>query len=103
MRRILVSTGADMHADHWSFGGGKAIQYLVVECNEAAQQAARGIELERQSALGKVNLHARRARFERAPDIRFSLVPQVGKKLLARVAFDSVSRIQKAQRRSRNN
>src|ERR1700734_2655892 len=48
MRRIVVSARADMHPDLWPVLRGEALENLVVQSNEAAQQPTRRVELERQ-------------------------------------------------------
>lgn len=44
---IVVGAGADVNADVEALLWGEAIEDLVVECDETAQEASRGIELER--------------------------------------------------------
>ena len=57
MSGILIAAWADMHSNPASLLGSEPFQHLVVQCNKAPQQATGRIQLQRQSPLGKVELH----------------------------------------------
>ena len=65
----------------------EAMQGHVVELDEALQQDTAGIELVRQPAFGKVNLHGRGAQRQAGTDLRLALVHEIGNELVARLAW----------------
>jgi hypothetical protein len=66
--------------------------------DELVEYPAGRVELERQPALGEVQLHRVRTRVEAAADVRLRRVRQVLEEPLPRVAVDPVGRVQQAQR-----
>src|SRR5258708_25133022 len=80
----------------------ETIQNPIVQIDEAAQEAARWVELQREPALGKVNLNSRSAGIEGPANISLGFVDQVSNKSLPRVVFDPVSGVKQAQCRRRD-
>src|SRR5258708_12152202 len=76
----------------------ETIQNPIVQIDEAAQEAARWVELQREPALGKVNLNSRSAGIEGPANISLGFVDQVSNKSLPRVVFDPFSRVNQPPR-----
>ena len=102
VRRITVATGAGVHADASALVVGKARQRHVVQVDEAVQEVAARVELDRQPAFREIDLHCVGAQIQARPDLRLMLAEEVGDELLARVVGDLVGGIHEAQRRRRN-
>ena len=60
--RVVVAAGARVHADAAAIVVAEAVEHAVVQVDEAPEQPARRVELEREAPLGEVDLHAVRAR-----------------------------------------
>ena len=83
VRRVLVASGAAVNADPLLLFGRETTEDGVVQVEELAEQPARRVELQRQSRLREVDLHAVGAVFERSPDVGLGLVDEIGEELLA--------------------
>ncbi len=100
--RVVVAAGARVHADPLALLGREAVEHAVVQVDEAPQQAARRVELQRQPRLGEVDLDVVGARVEAAADVGLRLVDQIRDERVPRVAVDPVGGIEQAQRRGRD-
>lgn len=54
--RVVVAAGADVDADALTLGGSKAVEHLVVEVDEGAEETTGGSELKGESGFGEVDL-----------------------------------------------
>src|SRR5271156_7137668 len=86
-----------MHANLVALGRSEAVQDLVVQIDEAAEETARRVELEREPALGEINLDIGCAGFESSTDIGFGFVDEISEEGFPRVAGYLRCRIQEAQ------
>src|SRR5213082_1285370 len=100
--RVLVPAGTGMDADAAALLRGEASQHAVVQVHERLEHPLRGIELDREPALGEVDLDDVRARRQAAPDVRLRLAHEVLEERVARVSADAVLGIEQAQGRGRN-
>src|SRR6202035_757064 len=98
VRRVLIAARAGVHSDAASLAVAETLQDLVVQGDEAVQDASAGVELEGEPSLGEVKLGDVRASLQRAPDVGFCLVDEVAQERLARVAVKIRGRIEQAQR-----
>ena len=94
---VVIAAGADVDADLAALVGGEAVEDLVVEGDEAAQEVGGGIELEGEAGFGEVDLNGGCAGVERAADVGFGFVDQVGEEGFARVAGDLGCGIEEAE------
>ena len=100
--RVAVAAGAGVHADPLPLLGGEPRQRQVVQVDEAVQQLAGGVDLDRQPPLGEVDLHLVRALPQAVADLGLVLAQQVVDELLAGIAGDLVGRVHQAQGRGRD-
>ena len=100
--RVAVAAGAGVHADALAVLGGEPRQGQVVQVDEAVQQVAGRVDLDRQPPLGEVDLHLVRALPQAVADLGLVLAQQVVDELLAGVAGDLVGRVHEAQGRGRD-
>ena len=91
-----------MNADALLLLGSEAIEHLVVERDKTAQQATRRIKLEREAALGKVDLDRVRSGVERAANVGLGLIDEVGDEGLPRISGNAIARVEQAQGRGRD-
>ena len=82
--------------------GGEPRQRQVVQVDEAVQQVAGGVDLDRQPPFGEVDLDLVRALPQAAADFGLVLAQQVVDELLAGVAGDLLGRVHEAQGRGRD-
>ena len=78
------------------------LEHAVVEVDEAIEECPRGVELDREPALGEVDLDGVRTLLEAAPDVELRLSHQIVEELRPRVTLDPVCRVQEAERRGRD-
>ena len=81
---VVVTARADVNADALPFAAGEAIENLIVECDEASQETARGIELEGQPGFCEVDLDGVGAGVECAANVGCGFVDEVCEKFFAR-------------------
>ena len=77
VRRVVIAAGARVHPDPLPLFLREAIEHQVVQRHPVAEELPGRIELQRQAALGEVDLHAVRALLERATDVGLALRHQV--------------------------
>ena len=82
--------------------GGEPRQREVVQVDEAVEELAGGVDLDRQPPLGEVDLDLVRALAQAVADLGLVLAQQVVDELLAGVAGDLVGRVHEAQGRGRD-
>ena len=86
--RVAVAARAGVHADALAILGREPRQRKVVQVDEAVEQTAGRIDLDRQPALREVDLDLVRALLQAAADLGLVLVQQVVDELLAGVTGD---------------
>ena len=100
--RVPVAARAGVDAEASPLFGGEPRQGQVVEVDEVGEQLAGRVDLDRQPALGEVDLHAVRALAQAGADLGLVLPEQVVDELVAGVAGDLVGRVHEAQGRGRD-
>lgn len=98
MGGVLVAAWAGVYADALPFVGCELGEYLVVEVDERAQQLLGRVELDREPALGEVDLHVVRTTVQGAADVGGRLANEVGEECLFGVVVQAVLGVEQAQR-----
>ena len=99
MGGVVVTTGANMNANSLPFFGGEVRKDAVVQVHKLLQQSLGGIQFDRQSPFGEVDLHAVGAVVKTAADVGNGLVNQIVQELLLGVTFDPICWIKQGNRR----
>src|SRR5665213_993781 len=102
MGGIEVTAGTGMYSKLLSFGGGKTRQREIVEIDEAGEQIAGRVDLDRKPPFGEVDLHLVGAQLQAAANLGDMFSQQIIDKALAGVSGNARLRIEQAQRRRRD-
>ena len=70
----MIAAGADVDTDLAALVGGEAVEDLVVESDEVAQEVGGGVEFEGEAGFGEVDLNGGCDGVERAADVGFGFV-----------------------------
>ena len=100
--RVAVAAGAGVDADAPAVLGGEPRQRQVVQVDEAVEELAGRVDLDRQPPFGEVDLDLVRALPQAVADLGLVLAQQVVDELLAGIAGDLVGRVHQAQGRRRD-
>lgn len=70
----MIAAGADVNADLAALVRSEAVEDLIVECDEVAQEVGGGVEFEREAGFSEVDLNGGCAGVERAANVGFGFV-----------------------------
>ena len=103
MGRISIRSRTGVNADLFALFLGEAAECEIVEFDEAVEERARRIELDRQTAFGEIDLDFVRPFRKTSADLLFMLGEQIPDEFLPRVSGKMFRWIHQAQGRGRNN